>query len=212
MSCILKLTYMSFDSHYSFIKSIDTMFLDKSKLLFFILLLTNSLLNAQSYHTALGLRLGTDVGFTIQQRVGNSQTIEGIIQTGLFRRTGQFAALYQQHNSLISKGFNFYYGVGPQIGWYEIRETRETSTTGGMALIVGAEMSLGKLILSYDIKPNVNVFGGAPFINVDSAISVRTAIVKKGKYSKKNKQKAGKGNGGSHKSNGGIFKKKTHKM
>ena len=182
------------------------------KLLIMIVAIAFGKLSAQSYHTALGLRLGTDVGFSIQQRIGESQTLEGIIQTGLFRRTGQFAALYEQHSSLISKGFNFYYGAGPQVGWYEDRETRITSITGGVALIIGAEMSLGKLILSYDIKPNVNVFGNAPIINVDSAISIRTAIVKKGKYSKKNNKKGNTNKSNSNKSNGGLFKKKTHKM
>lgn len=171
--------------------------------------------SAQSYHSALGLRIGNNIGFTYQQRVGKNQTIESILQTGLFRNSGQFAVLFEQHNSLISRGFNFYYGAGPHIGWHEDRIEKVTGTVGGLALIVGAEMSLGSIILSYDIKPAINLFGNAPVINFDTALSVRTAIVKKSRFSKRNRNgwfNSGNKNNSGKKSRKPLFKKKTHKL
>jgi len=166
-------------------------------------------LTAQSYHSAIGLRLGTDFGFTYQQRVGKNNTIEGIIQTGLFERSGQFAVIFEQHQPLLSRGLNMYYGAGPQIGWQEYRGDQVVHTIGGLALIIGAEMSLGKIILSYDIKPNVNLFGQASLFNVDTAISVRTAIVKKSSFDGKNSKS--KRNSKSSKPTK-VKKKKTHSM
>lgn len=183
---------------------------------FFLLSLSFSFeMHAQSYHSALGLRIGNNIGFTYQQRVGKNQTIESILQTGLFRNSGQFAVLFEQHNSLISRGFNFYYGGGPHIGWYENRQEMVIGTVGGLAFIVGAEMSLGSIILSYDIKPAINLFGNAPIINFDTALSVRTALVKKSKFSKRNKNgwfNSGKNNNSSKRERKPLFKKKTHKL
>lgn len=179
------------------------------RLLFVFFLITICLLPAagQSYQSALGLRVGTDIGFTYQQRIAKYQTIEGILQTALFRRSGQFAAVWEFHNALISRGFNFYYGVGPQFGWIEDRNDQYSYGTGGVTGIVGAEMTLGKIVLSFDIKPDLNFIGvnnsPARPLNIGSALSVRTVIVKKGRFGKRKKSKNKSWN---------PFKKKKHKI
>jgi len=165
---------------------------------------------SQSYHSAFGLRIGTDFGLTYQQRVGNRSTVEGILQTGLFDRSGQIAALYEHHTPLVSKGLNFYMGAGPQVGWLENRNEGVVKATGGLALIGGAEMTLGSIVLSYDIKPNINVFGNVSLINFDTALSVRKVITKRSKYNKK--RKGWFRSDQSSKPQKAPKKKKTHRM
>jgi hypothetical protein len=70
-------------------------------------------------------------------------------------------------------------GAGPQIGWYEVQRDLPMQTSGGFSVIGGAEMTLGKISLSFDIKPNIHLINSQRFINVESAISVRAVIVKK---------------------------------
>ncbi len=181
------------------------------RLLIFVFI--SSLLNvanlqAQSYHSALGMRIGTDIGFTYQQRIARYQTIETIIQNRWFRQEGQLAALWEYHNPLVTRGINFYYGIGPQFGWKEDQDGFDLYYSAGIAGIVGAELTLGKIVVSFDIKPNINAIGVkdtpiSPF-NIDSALSVRTVIVKRSRFSKKRKQKDNK--------KWNPFKKKKHKI
>ena len=48
-------------------------------------MLTGSSLLAQSYNTAGGLRLGTDWGLTVKQRVYDNWTAELLVQSSLVR-------------------------------------------------------------------------------------------------------------------------------
>ncbi len=58
---------------------------------------------SQSYMTAGGVRLGTDWGLTIQQRVAKSGTIEGILQSSLQRNEVMVTALYEHHYPMVIK-------------------------------------------------------------------------------------------------------------
>jgi len=72
-------------------------------------------------------------------------------------------------------------------------------------------MTLGSLVLSYDIKPNINAFGNAPLINFDTAISVRKVLVKKSKFNKKRSSGWFKSKSSDDKQKKSK-KKKTHSM
>ncbi|MCB0548938.1 MAG: hypothetical protein KDD19_15265 [Phaeodactylibacter sp.] len=136
----------------------------------------------QSYNTALGMRLGTDYGVTVKQRVGKTTSLEAIIQSSLQREEAQVSLLAEQHFPLISRRFNVYAGGGLHKGWV----TREGTEEGpvykdpfGMSLIAGIEFSLGRLNLSYDFKPAVNLTGGKHTIYSQTGVSLRYVVAKR---------------------------------
>ncbi|MDH5398479.1 MAG: hypothetical protein OEX02_10050 [Cyclobacteriaceae bacterium] len=156
---------------------------------------------AQSYVTALGLRLGNSnyyrtAGLSIQQRIGKNLTIEGIFQSDFGHNT-TFHALFQGHHGLLTKRLNLYAGAGFSAGTEESRiddtATGEIITTFGNAtmgadLVVGAEITLLKYNISIDYKPNFNVVGREPWYNGQVGISARAVIIK-GKDQKKRQRK-----------------------
>jgi len=83
-----------------------------------VLLITFSIVvcNAygQSYVTALGLRAGTELGVTMQQRLFRTNTLEGIATTNRYR--WQVQTLLEHHKRFIGKRFNYYIGIGPHYG------------------------------------------------------------------------------------------------
>ncbi|HRD82250.1 MAG: hypothetical protein IAE84_19870 [Saprospiraceae bacterium] len=139
---------------------------------------------AQSYFTAGGLRMGTDWGLTLQQRVAKKTSVELILQTNFRRKEGMFTLLGEQHIPLISKRFNLYYGGGIHKGWYTEKplygvDEPEISGPFGITAIGGAELTIGRLNLSYDVKPALNISGGSNVIYLQSGVSARYVIAKK---------------------------------
>lgn len=152
-----------------------------------ILLLTISLpAFSQKYQTAAGARIGTDFGLTVQQKILKSSTIEGIFQTNLGGKDDvMLTFLWEQHNKLIGKRLNFYYGAGIHKGWI-VNQPAESDLKdpSGVSLIAGLEMTIGRLNLSLDYKPVINVISGERFYESQSALSLRYVLIK----AKKNKK------------------------
>jgi len=172
-------------------------------LLFAALFFFSGISSAQTYFTAGGLRLGTDWGLTIQQRVAKKTTVETILQSSLFREEVMITILGEQHGPLLSRRFNVYGGAGLHKGWSTARRVNgedqpEYKGPFGITLIGGAEMTIGRLNLSYDFKPAINISGGEQTFYAQSGISARYVIVKKPAWekNKKGKKKKKKSGGG----------------
>ena len=147
-----------------------------------ILLLLPALLAAQSYNTALGLRLGTDWGFTAQQRVGKTTTIEGIVPSSLQREEALVTLLGEQHYPLLSRRLNVYAGGGLHKGWLNAsdKDSGEAyKNPFGLTGIVGIELSLGTFNISYDFKPAINLVGGQNTVYTQTAVSLRYVVAKR---------------------------------
>ncbi|MFD2036145.1 hypothetical protein ACFSKL_15185 [Belliella marina] len=157
----------------------------------------------QRYGTAAGLRLGSNdfgrtVGITAQQRILKHATIEGIIQSDFSRNTTMHLLL-EKHKPIISKRFNYYFGLGYSLGWEESRvknpATMEIITTygnntNGVDLIAGLEMTVLNTTISLDYKPNFNMSGREEFYRGQVGISARTVLVKSKVQDKKRRKKA----------------------
>ncbi|AFL85447.1 hypothetical protein Belba_2917 [Belliella baltica DSM 15883] len=170
-------------------------------LLFFVLNVSQSL--AQRYGTAVGLRLGSNdfsrtIGITAQQRILQNITIEGIAQSDFSRNT-TLHVLLEKHRPIISKRFNYYYGLGYSLGWEEsnIKNpatmeiiTTYGNTTNGIDLIGGIEMTILNTTVALDYKPNFNMSGREEFYRGQIGVSVRTVIVKSKVQDKKRRQRA----------------------
>jgi len=150
------------------------------KILLFFLLVFPVLIQAQAYRTAGGIRLGTDWGFTLQQKVFDQTTIEMIIQSSFKREETNLTLLLEQHKRLLSKRFNFYYGAGFHKVWITEKDL-EYDAPAGVTFITGAEMTIGRLNISWDFKPAVNIWGGENTFYTQSGLSLRYVLVKKKK-------------------------------
>jgi hypothetical protein len=148
-------------------------------------LIFNRSILAQGYNTALGIRLGQDMGFTIQHRLGKKTTIEGISQYNRRYEESRVTLLIQSHKPILFKRLNIYTGAGPHYMWSQNRET-QVDPSAGVTLSAGFEIAIGSMNISWDYKPLMNISGGQTGFQGASAISVRYVLFKRKKRNKSN--------------------------
>lgn len=153
-------------------------------------------LTAQSYDAAIGLRLGTEIGATAQLRlpqIHKNFVAEGIIHKSLNRNEGSLTLLGKQHQNILSRRLNIFYGAGVHLGWTDEINTKTGevySAPLGIDGILGAEATFAKINVSYDFKPAINISGNAFPISIQTAISVRYVIAKRNDIWDKKKERA----------------------
>lgn len=152
----------------------------RNQLLFFTFLFVSCLsAKAQSYNTAAGVRLGTDWGLTVKQRVYDNITGEFMVQSSLFRDEIMLTLLGTQHKKLIGKRFNIYYGAGIHKGWLPSNlEGADLKDPFGFDVIGGIDLTIAGINLSYDFKPGINIVGGQSSLFLQSGLSARYVFVK----------------------------------
>ncbi len=149
------------------------------KIIFLGFLLISWSLQGQSYISAGGVRLGTGIGFTFQQAVERHTTIEGILNSSLRSDEVQLTVLGERHFPLLSRRFNMYTGAGFHKAWnVQEKGTTEITNPFGLSFILGAEMTISKLILSYDFKPTIH-FQGSKAFDFQTAVSLRYVFKRK---------------------------------
>jgi hypothetical protein len=161
----------------------------KTRILTFILVLQTAFAFGQNYTTSLGVRIGNEVGISLQQRLFKSATLEGIVHTN-FKDRATVTALLETHQKLIGRGLNFYVGGGIHKGWEE-----EFSNPIGVDAIIGLELTLLRINASIDYKPAFNFYGGSRIIQHQTGVSIRYVLIKAKKQKKKKGKKGNKGKG-----------------
>ena len=160
----------------------------KNTIVLLILVFCCTQIFAQSYNTSAGMRLGTDWGLTVKQRVAKKTTLEAILQSSLQREEFTLTLLGEQHYPLISRRLNVYAGAGLHKGWNTAAEELVYEDPFGLSFVTGIEFTLGRLNLSYDFKPAVNITGGEKGFYSQTGVSMRYVLVKR-KWLGKNKNK-----------------------
>lgn len=159
--------------------------MNKSNCLIILLIFTSQVICAQSYRTAVGLRLGTGAGpaLSVQQKIAKYSTIEGIFQPNFRENISALDLLYEQHHKILIKRVNIYMGGGLRKEWRPTNHELELNqkADAGLVGIIGGEVTFKKLNVSWDYKPSVNVFGGDTHFAHQSAITLRVVIVKQKK-------------------------------
>ena len=155
--------------------------------------------SAQGYFTAAGVRVGDGFGVTVQQRIAKKVTVEGIMKTVPRRDEFNVTGLVQRHVGLLGRHLNFYVGAGLHKGFINQNRLADDGTPPakspfGVTGVGGLELTLGKVNLSYDFKPALNLVGGERTLVPETALSLRYVIVgnkvyKKMKRNKKKKQR-----------------------
>jgi hypothetical protein len=145
------------------------------------------MVHGQSYVSAGGLRLGTEWGLSYKHRILERTTLEGILQSSFQDQTNKFSLLYSKHFPIITRGFNIYAGGGAHLGWREEMNDFEYTLHGGLSLIGGAEITIGRINVSWDIKPAFNLIGSGKyrFLDMNTAVSLRYVFIKKSSGSNK---------------------------
>lgn len=165
----------------------------KNTFLLLLFILSTTLLPAQSYITAGGIRLGTDWGLTFKQRILEHTTVEGILQQSFQREEFMVTGLVAQHYPVLFKGLNFYFGGGLHKGWNNQPKTFENpdgfKNPFGITAIGGLELTLGRLNLSYDYKPALNLVGGESTFYMQTGLSARYVFYSNRDLKKKERAK-----------------------
>lgn len=134
---------------------------------------------AQAYNTAIGLRLGKDLGFTAQQRIANKTTVEAMFYGGNSEPATYANLLLRQHLPLFSKKVNAYLGLGFGSHWQLVEEefTEQKYTIPG---VIGLEMSFGRINISGDVMPHLVLNNGNENSYKSIAnVSLRLILVKR---------------------------------
>jgi len=147
----------------------------------FIILIFQASLIAQSYKTAGGIRIDNGLNLTLKQYLVHGWAAEGILHTSVGSRDLGLTMLAEKHHRILFRGINLYYGLGAHYYWQNepARRTEEyTENIYGASFIGGAEVSLGRVNVSIDWKPELHLNGGGFDWN-GSAISVRYIFAKR---------------------------------
>ncbi|MBR9920511.1 MAG: hypothetical protein GYB31_06700 [Bacteroidetes bacterium] len=155
-----------------------------------VLLMTAGTMQAQSYITAAGARFGGGIGISVQQRILSKSTVEGIIQSNLSGNTVRLTGLYQRHLNLLTRHFNVYGGLGLYKEWEEDSYMEVTPNPMGMAFVVGGEVTLGRVNLSLDFIPRMQLSGPDAFsFGSQVGVSARYVIIKGKVFDNKKKKR-----------------------
>ena len=152
-------------------------------------------LTGQSYDAAIGIRVGTEWGATAQLRVPQIHknfVFEGIVHQAIGKGEGSLTILGKQHQPLLSRRINLFYGAGAHAGWnHETDAETGEAFNGpvGLTGVVGLEVTFNRINLSYDFKPAVNLHGGESLLYTQTAVSVRYVIAKRNAIWDKDQEK-----------------------
>ncbi|MBX2817184.1 MAG: hypothetical protein KTR24_14345 [Saprospiraceae bacterium] len=146
-----------------------------------LLLLWTGSIHAQAYFTAGGIRMGPSWGITVQQRILERVTGEFVLSQSLANKESSIYLMGKLHNSLVTKHANLFVGGGIHRSWNRAAtEEKKRMDGGGMAAVVGAELTIGKVNISWDYRPRLDLTSGATrFFSAESALYIRYILIKK---------------------------------
>lgn len=113
---------------------------------------------AQDYNTAIGVNIGSDMGFGFKHFLGERSAIEAQFGYNVICDGVMLSAVYQYHIPL-AQGLNFYAGGGLNIGALHLGKTHPKADFAiGIDPTIGFEYKFDSapIALALDYKPNIN--------------------------------------------------------
>lgn len=159
-----------------------------------IFVVSINIASAQSYHNALGVRVGSPFGITFKHLFNEHSGLE--IIAGSRGRSGEIIGLYEYHIYPAKKApeFDLYFGGGAHVGFYgpgvkgkdrgplyggNPYWSRDEAYVGvGLDAIVGCSYTFknAPVNLGIDYKPAISLNRYVGFLRGDLAISVRFVL------------------------------------
>jgi len=141
---------------------------------------------SQSYNTSAGVRLGTEWGISLKQRIYESWTAEVLIQTDRKNKESALTVMGVDHKPILSRRLNLFFGGGVHLPLQNrVNDIRKDGF--GLTGAAGLEFTLARLNFTWDYIP---VFiPSALSIRMQSAMSIRYVFIKRDKYSWERKNK-----------------------
>jgi hypothetical protein len=142
-------------------------------------LLSLGYVQAQPYQNAFGLRVGSANGVSWHQFFGRSQT--GLETMLVYRRGGaRVIGMLTQHLALGRQSDSYLYaGIGGHAGMTGVFvEDRYNQQAYGVDFMVGFQyvFPYSPFAVSFDIKPMIELVGGARFSGNNAGVSLRYLI------------------------------------
>jgi len=132
-------------------------------------------ITAQAYRTSLGLRLGSEFGLTINQKMLDKVTFEGIYLSTLINDDQHFLGLIRMHQPLLSKRMNGYIGFG----YGQKNKANTNDNQHVLPFQIGGELRLSNLIFSIDYMPLLELSeSNSNQIQNQLGISIRYILLK----------------------------------
>ncbi len=138
-------------------------------------------LQAQSYEWAAGLKLSKFMGISVVYSPKEKYSFEAVLSKNMWTGESGVSLIGRQHKKIITRGLNFYGGGGLHYGMFD---DGERSNFGGLLLQGGAEMSLGKTNLSFNITPMVGIGNEDVKFRIGSDFTIRYILKKQEKERK----------------------------
>jgi hypothetical protein len=142
----------------------------KKHILIVFLFFSLSLVKAQDYENAVGLRLGMSSGLTFKHFISTNDALEGILSSH-FSNGFNLTGLYERHTGAFdTENLYFYYGAGAHLGSSDVNQVAI-----GIDGIVGLEYILTEIPIniSLDWKPALNLIGSTDFWPFELGLSAR---------------------------------------
>ncbi len=146
---------------------------NKILLLFLIAMISGLPAAAQRYKTAAGVRIGSeDFGLTVQQKILEKTTVEGLLLFGPRQVTA--TVLGERHFPMLGQRLNYYVGGGVHGG-----HLKDYGTIYGLDAIGGIEYKINGLpiLISGDIKPAFHL-KHENWFNFGGGFSLRYVIIR----------------------------------
>ena len=150
-----------------------------------VLVLCATVLAAQAYDTAVGLRVGRSGGLSAAQRLGKHASAEGYLAAGLFDSGITATLLWRRHLPLVTKRINLFVGAGAHKGWNYVEEGKgdaddKRGNPLGLDGQVGAEFAFGRTNVAFDYNVQLNFSGSlSPIRPPGAALTVRYVLNKR---------------------------------
>lgn len=138
---------------------------------------------AQSYKTALGVRVGSENGISVKHFLNETNALEGQLTSRW--RGWSLHGLYELNgNAFEVANLNWFFGGGAHVGFYDRYNGNpwfddfDNETVFGLDLIIGLEYTFDEipLNLGIDWKPEINLVGYEGFWGDEVGLSIRFAF------------------------------------
>jgi hypothetical protein len=128
--------------------------MNKSILSILILLATIHIVNGQRYNIAAGLKIRDGVALSGVGRFADKYTAELTLKPRVFSDFSLASLNVKRHWSILgSKRFNVYGGAGMFFRSEDLVGTTTDADATGLSMMVGAELTLGRINISSDYNP-----------------------------------------------------------